>query len=125
MRARLLRRIATGLMLAIIAFWLWFGIASAMGERLGAGNWIAHLLLPGGLLLGILALARRWPASGGIVLVLAGMLVSVGYPLTVGQRFPVETSLFVVALMGLPPLVAGLLFIASDRVARTRQEVEP
>ncbi len=122
MSSRLMRRTATVLMLAIIAFWLWFGIASSMGERLGIANWIAHLLLPGGLLLGILALARRWPASGGVILALAGLLVCVGYPLTVGQRFPIETSVFVVLLMGVPPLLAGVLFVVSERARRGEKE---
>lgn len=125
MNARLMRRIASLVMLAVVAFWLWFGIASAWGERLGIGNWVAHLLVPGGILLGSLVLAWRWPAAGGVVLALAGLLVCVGYPLTAGQRFPVETSIFVVALMGVPPLVAGLLFIASERADRAGREAHP
>jgi hypothetical protein len=125
MTPRLLRRIASVVMLATAAFWLWFGVASALGERLGAGNWIAHLLLPGGLLVGILAFARRWPAPGGLLLVLAGMLVCVGYPLSVGARFPLATSLFVIALLGLPPLVAGFLFTASERLDRREPGVPP
>lgn len=125
MTSRTMRTIAAVPLAASIVFWLWFGIASALGEKLGAGNWIAHLLVPGGLLLGFLAVAWRWSNPGGMLLVLAGVFVCVGYPLTVGQRFPVSTSVFVVALMGLPPLLGGALFIGAERLARREREAGP
>jgi hypothetical protein len=97
------------------AFWLWFGIASAIGEHEGLVNGLLHLLVPGGVLTGILALAWWRPASGGALLALAGVVVLVGYPILVQGRFPLSTVLTVMGLMGLPPLVAGTLFLLEDR----------
>lgn len=111
MASRWVRPAAWTIILLVTAFWLWFGIASAVGERLGAGNWLAHLLVPGGLLVATAVVAGRWPAAGAALLIAEGLVVAVGYPLTFGQRFPVSTVIFVLLTMAVPPVVAGALLL--------------
>lgn len=113
MAARWVRPAAWTIILVFTAFWLWFGIASAAGEDLGAGNWLAHLIAPGGLLVALAAIAWRWPRVGAALLILGGLFIAVAYPLTTGSRFPVSTVIFVVATLAIPPIVAGVLLLAS------------
>jgi hypothetical protein len=54
-------------------------------------------------------LAWRWHHVGAFLLLATAAVVIVGYPLA-AQRFPASTILLVVATMGLPPFIAGLLF---------------
>lgn len=117
MKIRWMRATALTLLALGTAFWLWFGIASAWGEQLGIGNWIAHLLVPGGILLATLLVAWRWPVAGGVLLLLEGVFIAVGYPILVAGRFPWTTVLFVLATMAGPPLVAGALLLLDARRA--------
>jgi len=96
----------------VTAFWLWFGIASGIGERLGAGNLIGHVVVPGGIFLITLLVAWRWERVGGALFLIEGLVVAIGYPLMARGRFPVTTVVMVVLTMSLPPLVAGALLIA-------------
>lgn len=100
------------------AFWLWFGIASAAGEQLGVGNWLAHLIVPGGLLVAVLLIARRWEAVGGALLALVGAVLLAGYPLLMCGRFPPATVITVAAALGLPPLLSGGLLLIDWRIRR-------
>jgi hypothetical protein len=113
MRATALTLLALG-----TAFWLWFGAASAWGEGLGIGNWVAHLLVPGGVLLATLLVAWRWPVAGGGLLLLEGTFIAVGYPILVAGRFPWTTVLFVPLTMAAPPLAAGALLLFDERRGR-------
>jgi hypothetical protein len=107
------------IILLVTGFWRWFGIASAASEGLGAGNWVAHILGPGGTLLATAAIAWRWPSAGGVLLILEGLVVAIGYPMMVSGRFPVTTIVFVLLTMAVPPMVAGgLLLFARRPVSR-------
>lgn len=113
------RPAAWTIILLVTGFWLWFGIASAAGEGLGAGNWLAHILGPGAILLATAAIAWRWPSVGGALLMLEGLVVAVGYPMMANPRFPVATIVFVLLTMAAPPIVAGgLLLFARPPVSR-------
>lgn len=96
-------------------FWLWFGIASAVSEGLGPGNWVAHIVGPGGILLATAAIAWRWPSAGGALLMLEGLAVAVGYPMLANSRFPASTVVFVLLTMAAPPAVAGALLLLARR----------
>jgi hypothetical protein len=115
MRSNRLRRVALIVIIPSILFWLWFGIASAAGEKLGPMNWVAHLAVPGGVLLLSAVLAWRWGRAGGALLVLEGLIVAVGYPIMVAGRFPLSTVALVLLTMALPPLASGVLFILNER----------
>ncbi len=92
-------------------FWIWFGLASGIGEKLPLLGVLIHTAVPGlffGLLTGI---AWRWPRAGGIVLLAAGVAVSIVYPIMFA-RMPAQTRNFVLLTMAAPPLVSGVLLLA-------------
>jgi hypothetical protein len=115
MRALVLRRLAWTLIAFTTTFWLWFGMASAIGERLGAINVVLHLLLPGGAFLLLACIAWRWRPLGATLLIVAGVAIAVGYPLTLARRFPLTTIVFVILTMAAPPFAAGVLLLEGKR----------
>jgi hypothetical protein len=100
------------------AFWTWFGLASGIAEGLGPAGVLMHTVpfLPFVLLL---LVAWRWEAAGGILLVLAGLFIAVAYPL-VFRRMPLPTTIFVLLTMAVPPLLAGILFLAHWRLNKSK-----
>jgi len=110
--------IAWSLTLAMVAFWLWFGVASGLSEHLGAGNVVAHLLVPGGVFAGIAAVAWRWRVAGAMLMIAAGGAVFVGYPILFGEFFPTATIVFVLLSMAAPPVAAGVLLLEARRLPR-------
>jgi hypothetical protein len=123
MRGRWSQPLAWTLIALTTTFWLWFGTASAVSERLGVINTVIHLLLPGGAFLLIAAIAWRWRRLGAALLIVAGLAMAVAYPLTIGRRFPESTIVMVILTMAAPPFAAGVLLLegpAVDRSARNR-----
>lgn len=118
MSPRWMRFLAWTLIVLVTAFWLWFGIASAVAERLGVLNWIGHIVVPGGVLVVTALIAWRWPMVGASLLIAEGLFVAIGYPLTFGRRFPLFTTVMVWLTMALPPAVAGVLLLAHRGAAR-------
>jgi hypothetical protein len=106
------------IMVPVLAFWFWFGIGSALHEELGAGNWIAHLAVPGGVFLATLVLALKWRWIGGSLLLLEGCIILIGYPILVRGRFGLSTIALVLLTMAFPPAISGTLFLLSARSAR-------
>lgn len=88
---------------AVTLFWLWFSIASALGEGQNLTGFLMHILLPGMLLLLPVVLAWRWEGIAGILLI-AVAVFTVFFFHTFSNWF---TLLFLTA----PPLIAGLLLI--------------
>jgi hypothetical protein len=113
-----MRPLAWALIALVTAFWLWFGIASAVAERLGALNWIGHIVVPGGVLVVTALVAWRWPIVGASVLIAEGLFVAIAYPLTFGRRFPLFTTVMVWLTMALPAMIAGVLLLVDERAAR-------
>lgn len=111
MASRWVRPAAWAIILLVIAFWLWFGVASATAEGLGAINWIGHIAVPGGIFIVTALMAWRRPAAGAALLILEGLFVAIAYPLTFGRRFPLFTVVMVLLTMALPPIVAGWLLL--------------
>lgn len=118
MSPRWMRPLAWTLIVLVTAFWLWFGIASAVAERLGALNWIGHIVVPGGVLVVTALVAWRWQIAGASLLVAEGVFVAIAYPLTFGRRFPLFTTVMVWLTMALPPMIAGVLLLVDRRAAR-------
>ncbi len=97
-------------------FWTWFGLASGVSEGLDVIGVIIHTSIPGLLFLGTIAVAWKWGLVGGVLLILEGLIVAVGYPLMVSGKFSFSTVFFVLLTMALPPLILGvLLYKASNR----------
>jgi len=113
-----MRYIARALALIWAAWWAFFGLACGLGEGMSPAGVLLHAALPGLVFLVSAAIAWRWEAVGGVVLVLEGLLVLIAHPMMTSNRFPLSTILFVPLTMALPPLAAGFLFIASWRKSK-------
>jgi hypothetical protein len=111
MKVKALDLTAVLVMLPFVGFWLWFGIASAVSEELGARNWAAHLAVPGGIFVATLLLAVRWRRAGAALLLLEGLAVAIAYPLLARGRFPLSTIALILLTMAFPPAVAGSLLL--------------
>ena len=118
MHARHLDRIAWSLTVAVVGFWVWFGAASAAGERLGWGNVIAHLLMPGGLFAAIAAIAWRWRTVGAILMIAAGATIIVGYPILAARILPLSTIVVALSTLAAPPIAAGVLLLEARNLTR-------
>ncbi len=118
MRAVHFERIAWTLIVSLVGFWLWFGVASAVSERLGWGNFVAHLVVPGGVFAVIAALAWRWRVAGAMLMIVAGGTIFAGYPIVFGEFFPTSTIVFVLLTMAAPPVAAGVLLLEARHHAR-------
>ena len=118
MQTRNTERVAWVLIVCVAVFWLWFGIASAIGEDLGPANAVLHVLVPGGTFAIIGVLARRWRTPAAVALIAIGGFVAIVYPLVYLEFFAASTVALVVATMAVPPLVAGSLLLLSRN--RTR-----
>lgn len=94
------------------AWWTFFGVASGIGEGIGALGTVMHTL-PGLIFLSAAVIARRWNLPGGILLVAVGIgaLWRFGY---LSSRLLSITAL----LLGLPPLASGVVFIRAGLNAK-------
>jgi hypothetical protein len=95
-------------------WWTFFGLASGLGEKLSPPGILAHAALPGLVFLISAAMAWRWEAAGGTVLLLEGLLVLFVYPALAHGRFSIATIAFVLLTMAVPPLIAGSLFLVDS-----------
>lgn len=114
-----LARVVSGLW---AGFWIFFAVASSADDfntRDGAS--LGGMLIPLAFTVILLLLAFtawRWEKIGRIALPVAGLAVFIAYPI-VAKSFPASTKVFVMAALGLPPLSAGVLLIAADRINRS------
>jgi hypothetical protein len=113
-----LRWTARILALAVASFWLWWGVGSAYIEGFSWLGLLAHCI-PGLLILIGALVAWKWEGIGGSLLVGVAVLVTAfllwaisrgGYGGTYRQ-----VAAIVWLTMALPPLLAGVLFLASWR----------
>lgn len=88
------------LLVAWAGFWIWFNVASSMGES--EGHW-GHLLFAAVTAL-LAAAGWFWPLVGGVVMILAGML---------SARFFPHPAAF--TLLSAPAVVIGLLLVLVKR----------
>jgi len=95
---RVSRFVLRSLLILWAGFWTWFVIAVSIGEPPPPPLWIPVAWLGG--LATIVALAWRWPAVGGAVLVAAGAAAALYFP-TSGAR----------ALLAVPAVALGLGFL--------------
>jgi len=106
-----------------------------------AGFWgffaLAHLFEPGPIRLdGLLIIIGfviffsvsalipwKWEFIGGILLVMEGIAEAITYPFLKSEMsFTVIMQMFF--MMGLPPLVAGILFLVHNKLVRITKKVE-
>lgn len=112
------RAAARVLSLAWGVFWAWFGFAAGVAEYASLGD-IAMQMLPGLIFLAVSLIAWRAPVAGGVMLIAMAFVVFAAYwsgaDIHAGPREHV-TAL----LLALPPLLSGLLFLATAPAARAR-----
>ena len=91
-------------------FWLWFGVAWAIHERLPWQGVALNALRPGFLFVAIALIALFWPRPGGVLLILTGFVLAAWYGIYFGHM-PTSTKLFALSAIALPPLVCGLILL--------------
>lgn len=92
------------------AFWIWFGVASALSEGLPTAGIVAHAALPGLLFAAIALLAWRSERAAGILLLAIAGMILLAYDSMMGQNgllFVLEVG----SILAGPPALAGLLFL--------------
>jgi len=104
-------------------WWVSWGFLSVMLLPGLAASGIAVRVIPG--ILFLLATFSAWKSEYlcGLALVVVGLLVLVGFPAWAPRWYPSDATVFVMAVGGLPPLLAGALFMEVRR-RRIRAELE-
>ena len=106
--------IARVLALSWAVFWLFVFVAESLAWRtpvLVAAPWVGV-----GLLFVILALAPwRWELTGGVLLVVVGLLIGVAYAIWAPPGLPLASRVITIVVLGGPPLVAAILFLRHHR----------
>ncbi|MCD6359136.1 MAG: hypothetical protein J7L90_04195 [Dehalococcoidia bacterium] len=111
--AKRMRSIARVLSLVWGGWWLFFGLASGAGEGVKGLLLNTPNALPGLIFLITAVVAWRRERLAAIALMVEGAIVLIGYPLMVREHGYLLTIVFVLLTMGVPPLVAGFLFLKS------------
>ncbi len=107
---------ARALALMWAVFWLFFFVVESLvwhTPALVMASWAGV-----GLLFVVLALLPwRWERAGGLLLVVAGLLIGVAYTIWAPPGLHPAARLTTTVVLAAPPLVAGLLFLRHDRAA--------
>jgi hypothetical protein len=101
--------VARAIVLIWAGFWTFFCVASAIGEEEGLVGALMHQV-PAVVMIVSAFLAWRWPRPAGALLVAEGLFVASG--------LWVRPSASLFAILGLPPMVAGVLFLIAGLPAR-------
>lgn len=90
-------------------WWTYFALAVCITE--GGWNNALAAVIATTLFLGSAGLAWRWERPGSLLLITLGLAVCGAYVMGIAQGRPIAGALFVLSVLGLPPLVAGLLLL--------------
>lgn len=112
-----MRNLARILALIWAGFWLFFGLASGLNENLGFLVIFLRIAIPGLVFFISAIIAWHWGKTGGIILVLQGLLILIGYPFT-SNNISLIGMIGVLLFMVLPPLIAGVLFFVEARKSK-------
>jgi Na+/proline symporter len=104
--------IARGIAVLWAGFWLFFYIAEPGKPHLRVMlAWVGVGLL----FLGVALAAWRWEFTGGLLLLVAGLVTGVVYAIWWPPRLSVAIQIFTEIAFVVPPVVAGLLFLLHHR----------
>jgi hypothetical protein len=109
-----MRSLAKSLALVWALWWIFFGVAYAVGEKFSKQALLVILVFPL-LFLGSAMLPRLSERTGGIVLLVEGLVILIGYPWITYGRAPLFAIVAVLFMLALPPLISGFLFLAAGR----------
>ena len=98
------------LSVAWAGFWLWFGIASAIHDRLPWHQVASYALRPGLMFFAVVFIAWLWPKLGGLLLVLTGFVLAAWYAVYFGDK-DIPAKLFVLCTIAARPLACGLMLL--------------
>jgi hypothetical protein len=118
MRASSQILIAKILALAWGAWWTVFGLASGIGEGLNALGVFMHTVAPGGICLAIAVLAAMRIRIGAWLVVGAGAVFAIGYPIMARPQFGWDIILIMECTLAAPPIIAGALLLCAPRGSR-------
>jgi hypothetical protein len=111
-----IRRVLVARALALLwaGFWIFFFVAEGWAWH---SPWRAMAFWAGvGLAFMILALVPwRWETSGGVLLVVAGILIGVAYTIWSTPRVPFTSRAITALVFSVPPLIAGILLLTRPR----------
>ena len=114
MKLRVMLLLARILALLWSGFWLFFFVAESV-----AWHTPLHVMLAWvgvGMLFLLVALAPwRWETTGGFALLAVGLMAAAAYAIRPPPQLPLATRLITTVVFGLPPIVAGSLFLAHHR----------
>ena len=95
------------------AWWIAFALATGLGGGfVSIGETALQTALMALFTGGSVFIATRWRRQGAWLLVLEGLVLTLGYPLVMNPQFPIVTIVFVIVTLGLPPLVAGVMLLS-------------
>ena len=114
-QSRIFKYIARIIALVWAGWWVFFGLASGIGEGLDPIGVVVHTAVPGLIFLVLAIIAWLREDIGGALLVLAGLVIMVIYPLMARGSLSISTILVAMALLALPLLIAGGLCLACWR----------
>lgn len=104
------RYIARTIALTWALWWIFFGLASSYIEKMNFIGTLVHMAVPGFIFLISAAIAWIWESVGGIILILEGLIILIGYPLLYYNRLSTQTIVFTLLILALPALIAGFCF---------------
>ena len=119
-----MRSVAKSLALVWALWWIFFGVAYAVGQKFSQQAVLVLLLFPL-LFLGSAMLPRFSERTGGIVLLLEGLIILIGYPWITYGKVSLSATFAVLFMLALPPLISGFLFLAARRLKPTPPEGSP
>ena len=97
------------------ASWISFGVASGISQGLTFVRILFDLAISGLFFALLQFLARRRAVLGGLLLLLIGLILTVGFP-TLSRRLHGNALASVILTLALPPLVAGIMYILDWRI---------
>lgn len=113
---RLVELCARVLALLWAGFWIYFFVAESLAT--GTPLRVSLLWVSVGLLFLLLAFVPwRWELMGGMLLAVLGVAAALGYAILAPQHLTVGVRALTAATFGVPPLLAGVLFLVHRRLA--------
>ena len=103
-----LRHVALGIAMLWAGWWVFFDVADAI-QRQEFGYAVPFAMAVSAPVV----IARKWPAAGGALLIVASVVSVFMYVQMWMQRFDLWQIVVLFAIMPLPPFVSGILFLLS------------
>ena len=102
-------------------FWMFFFIAESLTLHTPVHRMAMSVCV--GLMFVLLALAPwRWEFPGGLMLMAAGVLAAIAYAIWGPPALPLTTRVTTLLVFGVPPSVAGILFLMHHHHALTHPD---